>query len=188
MLDANINKLFSFEARVPDITKEQGKILLLRACKVYIFENGRIYSGLEEETFDNLNRDVGYGALDIEFVFANNILKKSYPLFYTKCFYIRTDTKAHIKPMKMTCFPCNSKVNQNGELVIGVRYYFMNDEEIEQIINCKDFLVEGFIAIEKPRNVFGVMCQLKKEEDRWEITSAYTYKPKSADNIKYLFD
>ena len=51
---------------------------------------------------------------------------------------------------------------------------------------CKT--IEGFIAFEKPKNVYGVMCQLKKQEAGWKIVEAYTYKPENVKNIKYLID
>lgn len=188
MLDANIDKIFSIEASVLSKAESISKVLLLRACNIYIFSNGRIYSELEEQTFNMLNANNGFGALDIEFVFENNIVNKSYPQFYTKCFVVRTDTDARIKPMNFANSPSSSKINQNGELVIGIRYFFKDEMEIEKIVNCKSLLVEGFIAIGKPTNVFGIMCQLRKKEKHWKISSAYTYKPKYARNIRYLID
>ena len=51
------------------------------------------------------------------------------------------------------------------------------------------YLVQaGFIALEKPHNVFAVMCQLEKRNSKWKITSAYTYKPKYPKNTKNLID
>lgn len=189
MLDTNIDKLITIEAKVPDRAESATeKALLLRACNIYICNDNRIYSELEEQTFDALNDNEGYGVLDIEFIFANNVVKKEYPKFYTKCFVLRTDTGVRIKPMKCTNIPSASKINQNGELVVGISYYFRSEKEIEQILVCNSLLVEGFIALGSPRNVFGVMCQLKKGKKKWKITSAYTYKPKYARNIKYLID
>lgn len=188
MLDANINKVFSIETSLPEKTKNVSKALLLRACNVYIFDNGRIYSEFEEQTFDMLNDNYGCGALDIEFILENDIVRESYPHFYTKCFVMRTDTDAIIKPVKFRNESNSSKINQYGELVIGIRYFFRDKSEIEKIISCKSLLVEGFIALGKVSNVFGVMCQLAKSENGWEIVSAYTYKPKYAKNIKNLID
>lgn len=100
MLDVNVGKLFSIEATLPEKKNNTSKVLLLRACKVYIFDNERIYSDFEDQTFNILNGDNGYGAMDIEFVIENNIAKESYPEFYTKCFVMRTDTCFFLKPMK----------------------------------------------------------------------------------------
>lgn len=188
MLDTNIDKLFPIEVVLPDNKDVLPKGLLLRACKVYILDQNRIYSDFEDQTFDMLNYNNGYGAIDIEFALDNNIVREGYPKFYTKCFVIRTDTGFFIKPMKFRNTPSCSKINQRGELVIGIRYYFRDDSEIEKIINCKSFLVEGFIALGKCTNVFGIMCQLIRRKNNWEITSAYTYKPQGAKNIKYLID
>lgn len=188
MLDANIDKIFSIEATLPSKAESASKVLLLRACKIYIFDSNRIYSEFEEQTFDALNDDRGYGVLDIEFVLVNSIVKEGYPQFYTKCFVMRTDAEEFIKPMKFSSHPTSSKINQKGELVVGVRYYFRDEREIEKIVTSNSLLIEGFIALEKPTNVFGIMCQLHKGKKRWKITSAYTYKPKYAKNIKYLID
>ena len=79
-----------------------------------------------------LNKNSGYSVLDIEFSFENNVVRQSYPEFYTKCFVIRIDTKVIIKPMKQTNIAYNSKVNQNGELVIGIRYFFKNKSDIKK--------------------------------------------------------
>ena len=187
MFDASIS-LLSIDASVPDRTEKVSKALLIRTCKFYVFSSERIYSELEEMTFDVLNTNTGYGALDVEFIFVNDIVQKSYPQFYTKCFVIRTDTGAIVKPMKTRNYPAYSKINQNGELVIGIRYYFKDKREIAQIMQCKSILIEGFIALGKPTNVFGIMCQLVNEENGWKISSAYTYKPTYAKNIKNLID
>ena len=187
MLDTSII-LFSIDAKVATREENISKALVIRGCKIYVADDERIYSELEEQTFNVLNQNIGYGILDIEFVFVNNILKESYPEFYTKCFVIRTDNEVRIKPMKVTNIPSNSKINQNGELVIGVRYYFRDKKEIEGIMKAESILIEGFVALGKPKNVFGVMCQLNKVEDKWEISAAYTYKPRYAKNIKYLID
>lgn len=188
MLDANIDKIFSIDVSLPDNINDTPKALLLRACKVYIYDKNRIYSDFEEQSFDYLNSNNGFGELYIEFVFANNIVSQSYPKFYTKCFVVRTDSGFFIKPMKHTNHASISKINQKGELVIGVKYYFKDKEQIYKIINSSSILVEGFIAIGKCTNVFAVMCQLKKGKKNWKITSAYTYKPKNAKNIKHLID
>ena len=188
MLDTNVDKILSIEVAVPEKVENKRRILLLRACKVYVFGNGRIYSELEEQTFDYLNSNEGYGVLDIEFVFENNVTSKNYPTFCTKCFAMRTDTNIVIKPMKSLNKFCNSKINQNGELVVGIRYFFRNERDIERIKSSKSLLVEGFIALEKTINVYGVMCQMQRTGKNWKIVSAYTYKPLYARNIKNLID
>lgn len=188
MLDANIDKVFAIEAILPNKTESVHKVLMIRACRIYVFNDERIYSEFDEQIFDALNDNVGCGMIDIEFVFENNIVRKAYPKFYTKCFVMRTDTRTIIKPMKFSNEPAYSKINQNGELVVGIRHYFRNEEQVEKILNCNNLLVEGFIAFEKPTNVYGVMCQLHKGKKKWKITSAYTYKPRDARNIKYLID
>ena len=188
MLDANFDSIFSINVEVNGKVEESSNALLIRACKVYIFSNERIYSEFDEQTFDDLNSNDGLGAIDIEFVFENKVIEERYPMFYTKCFVIRTDTGVHIKPIKFSNKPSYSKVDQEGHLVVGVRYYFKSEKEIEEIIKCNGVLVEGYIALEKPKNVFGVMCQMRRCEEDWEISSAYTYKQKHARDIRNLID
>ncbi len=180
--------LFSFEAKSNN-TATLSNALLLKECNVYGFSDVRVYSELDELSIDVFNRnDYGFGLLEIEFVFDNNVTENRYPEFYTKCFVIRTDTGVWIKPMKYQNYTVPSKVNSNGNLVISIGYYFDSQEQVDNIQQCKALLVEGFIALDSPKNVFGVMCQLRKSKDSWFIDRAYTYKPKHAKNIKHLID
>lgn len=188
MLDSKVT-LFSFSASAPAIITKESHALILKSCNIYAFSAGRIFSELDELTFDSLNyNDYNCGTLEFELIFSNGSLKGAYPDFYTKCVVIRTDTNFYIKPMKTKNQPHYSKVNQDGDLVIGIRYYFKRECEIQQIRNCTSLLIEGFIALDSPKNVFGIMCQLEKESSSWNISSSYTYKPKYAKNIKNLFD
>lgn len=188
MLDAKFDSVFSINVVAKGRDGNNSNSLLLRECKVFIFSNERLYSEFDEQTFDDLNSNNGLGAVDVEFVFDNKIISECYPLFYTKCFAIRTDTGFRIKPMKYSNKPSYSKVDQDGRLAVGIRYYFKREKEIEEIINCSRLLVEGYIAFGKPKNVFGVMCQMKKIMNSWEVSEAYTYKHRHAKNIKYLID
>lgn len=188
MLDANVEKIFSFQAVVPEKKEVRTGALVIRECEVNFFSNGRIYSELEELTFNTLNQNMGLGALDIQFSFVKNITDKAYPLFFTKCFVFLTDKRFRLKPMKVLNTPSYSKINKNGELTIGIRYFFQNEKEISEILSCNEFLVEGFIALENKKNVYGIMCQMVKKEAGWEIVSTYTYKPDYARNIKNLID
>lgn len=188
MLDAKFDSMFSVDVAVSGKVEEKNNSLLIRACKMYLFSKDRVYSELDELTFDILNCNNGFGTIDVEFVFDSKVVSESYPMFYTKCFVIRTDTGGLIKPLKRRNKPAYSKVDQNGNLVVGIRYCFGSDEEIEKILKCKNILIEGFIALRKPKNVFGVMCQMKKIVNSWEITEAYTYRHRYAKNIKYLID
>jgi len=189
MLDAKF-VLFSFEAKNRQKVNKLPKALLLKTCRVYVFSQGRVYSEFEEMSFDYLNNNnYGFGTVQIEFVFLNGVTDNPYPDFYTKCFVIRTDNDLIIKPMKTNNEKVFSKVDEHGDLVIGISFFFSSEHEIERLENCNSLLVEGFISLEKPNNVYGIMCQLSKNSDStWSITSSYTYKPNYAKNIKNLMD
>lgn len=188
MLDAKVNNNFVIAAKLPDKKIDNNKVLLIKECKLYICDVDRIYSELEEQTFSVQNSNDGIGMLDVEFILDNSITDNKYPQFYTKCFVIRTNNGLKIKPMKFRNDPASSKVNQNGDLIIGIRYYFRDKSDIGKLMSCENVLIEGFIAFDKVNNVYGVTCQLQKIGDKWEITTAYTYKPKYAKNIKNLID
>lgn len=188
MFDPKVT-LFSFSASTPTLTSKESQALILKGCNIYAFSAGRVFSGFDEPSFDWLNdNDYGCGTLEFEFTFSGGIAKEVYPDFYTECIVIRTNTEFFIKPRKSTNEARCSKVNQNGDLVIGVRYFFRDKKEIQKIQNCTSLLIEGFIALGTPKNVYGIMCQLEKEDDTWKISSSFTYKPKYAKNIKYLMD
>ena len=189
MLDANYT-LLSYVANNNQKINKVLKALILETCRVYVFSQGRVHSEFEELSFDYLNsNDFGFGTLQIEFEFVNGVTENPYPDFYTKCFKIRTDNDLTIKPIKIGNQKSYSKVNEQGNLVIGISYYFTSESEIEKIGKCESLLVEGFISLDKPSNVYGVMCQLSKNSDnKWSITSSYTYKPSYAKNIKNLID
>ena len=188
MLDANVEKFITIEATIPNNKEPKTKALIVKECVIDAFGNGHIYSQFEEMTFDVLNSNEGLGSIDIQFTFMNNVTKEAYPEFYTKCFVINTDTRLHIKPMKYKNSPICSKINKDGNLCVGIRYYFGNEKEIDKLRKCNEIMVEGFIAIGNKKTVYGIMCQMKKCEGVWKIISANTYKPKYADRIDNLID
>lgn len=189
MLDANLIT-FSFNAKAKEKITKIEKALIIKSCRVYIFSQDRIYSEFDEMSFNYLNNnDYGFGTLQIEIVFLNGITSNPYPDFFTKCVVIRTNNGLIIKPMKFSNEKSYSKVDEEGNLIIGISYFFQAINEISMIKECASILVEGFISLERHRNVYGVMCQVSKIEDqKWEIDSAYTYKPSYAKNIKNLID
>ena len=81
-----------------------------------------------------------------------------------------------------------SKINQRGETIIGIRYYFRSKEEIHSLRGCNRILFECFFALEKPKNTYALMCQLEKDGGEWKAKYANTYRPRYAKNIKGLID
>ena len=61
MLDLNVEKIFEIKAMAPKKEKDILKVLLLRACNVYVFSDGRLYSEFEEQTYSALNTTNGCG-------------------------------------------------------------------------------------------------------------------------------
>lgn len=186
LMDFNINLQFPFVASMP----QKGGVdrLVVSSCAIHLFADNRIWSGFEEATFSLLNRNNwSLGAIDFEIGLAG-YTGSAYPRVYTKCFELRTDSGLRVKPMKFTNESSESKVNQRGETVIGMRYYFKSEEEIEQLVACSRLMFECFFALGDQKTVYGLMCQLRKGESGWEAEYANTYRPDYAKNIKSLND
>lgn len=184
MLDIN------FEFSPTFIMKNNNKIdeLVITSCKIHQFSNERLWSGFEEETFHCLNSDSGYGVLDFEIGFTG-YKGQPYPKIYTKCFRLLTNDKLLIKPMKTTNYCSSSKVNNNGEMIIPIRYWFTNESQIEKIVACKQILIESFFALDYPRNTYAFAIQMEKDENgNWQCEMANTYRRKKYENIKKLLD
>ena len=56
MLDTSII-LFSIDAKVATREENISKALVIRGCKIYVADDERIYSELEEQTFNVLNQN-----------------------------------------------------------------------------------------------------------------------------------
>lgn len=186
MLDFNINVELKPELAVPFKGKEDR--LLITSCAVHMFGDDRIWSGFDEEAYNCLNHnDYGYGVVDFE-IGLSGYTKSAYPKVYTKCFFLLTDNGLKIKPKKFSNIPSESKINQRGETVIGIRYYFTQEEEIQTLVNSGKLMFECFFALDNPKNTYALMCQLKIKGGKWIAEAANTYKPPHAKNIKHLID
>ena len=93
-----------------------------------------------------------------------------------------------IKPNKILNDISESKINKRDEVVIGLRYFFEDEKEIEDFENCNRLMFEALFALEKPKNTYAFMCQLCKTEDGWKAEYANTYRRSSKENIKWLVD
>lgn len=62
----------------------------------------------------------------------------------------------------------------------------MPDEEYCLLLEVNLILIEGFFALKKPRNTYGIAIQLEKKEDDFKLRFANTYKVKKTGNINNL--
>jgi len=163
--------------------------LVISSCSIHYFSDNRLRSEFDELSYNCLNcNDYGFGVLDFEIGFTG-YRSVAYPKVYTKCFRLLTDKKTLIKPLKYTNFSSLSKINQKGELVIGIRYYFRTQEEVIELINCRQLLFESFIALDKKTNTYGFACQMHRDDNgNWECEYANTYRRRRKDNITSLMD
>ncbi len=179
-----------FEFSPTFMQKENKKIdeLVISSCAIHCFSDNRIWSSFDELSYNCLNsNDYGLGVLDFEIGFTG-YKGIAYPKVYTKCFRLLTDEKALIKPMKYMNEASLSKINQKGELLIGVRYYFRSEEEVKRLLNCKQILFESFFALEKKTNTYGFACQMRRDNNAWKCEYANTYRMRRKDDIRYLMD
>lgn len=183
MLD---NTITLFSVQLPEASVKN-KALVLTGSSAVFYSNNDVYSELDDLNFSYLNNnDYGMGYMDIEFKFENNF-DDPYFKFYTGCFSIRTDNGVTIK---LNGFPNRenySKINKDNKVVVGIHYYFSSEEEINNFKNCNMFCAEGFIAINKKENVYGVMCKLSKNKEKWCVIDSNTYKIYEHQNICNLF-
>lgn len=186
MLDFNISMELN-----PDLSllpKAKDDQLVITSCAVHLFSDNRIWSGFDEMCFSDLNHNnYGMGVVDFEVGFTG-YTGTPYPKVYTKCFALRTDNDLRIKPMKFSNKTCESKINQRGETVIGIRYYFMNEREIELLQSCKRLMFESFFALGDHRKTYAFMCQLCKDGDGWKAEYANTYRNTGNESIKSMID
>ena len=157
--------------------------LILYSCKAKMFDT--TYSEFDELTFTLLNsNDYGHGVVEFEFSFIEKF-KNPYMDFYVSCFSLRLDSlnyaikKNGLKYRRKTAFllPKNyTKVNKNGNLSMGISYFFETAEEREAFLNCKEICIEGFVAFGKRTNTYNIMCRLAQQDGEWNIIDAYTYR------------
>ena len=193
MLDASLFPitLFSVENLFPCKTISDNR-LVLHSCSAR-FGQEKIYSAFEEMNSVCINmNDYGCGYIEYEFSFEEHF-KTPYMKFYLSAFSFRMDTLP--RPIKENCLhphgtvaralipPGWTKVNRNGLLSISVLYYFKNSAEREAFLNCNELCIEGFIALNKKTNCYGMVCRLKKSNNTWELIDANTYHPYKRKNI-----
>lgn len=185
MLDAVI-KLFDVNIELSDrFSKNKTDRIVFNACKAIVYD--KTYSELDETTFATLNdNNYGCGFIDFEFAFKENF-KNPYMKFFISCFSIRSISKDYKtvtklntpRPGKMggSLYPPNyTKVNQNGNLSFGVRYYFKTMDEKNTVLNSDEVCIEGFVSFGKKNNVYDIMCRIVKTDNGWELNEAYTYR------------
>lgn len=170
-----IEKITLFDVNISNDTYNGNNALVLSGCKLSLLENIK-YSELDENNYLYLNNnDYGCGGINVELNFDNNY-KNPYFEFYINCITIRVDNKIFVKKNVYTSHKSYTKINKNGKLSIGVGYFFTSEEEYEIIKECSSFVIEGFIAFNKKNNVYGFMCEVKKERNLWNLSEGNTYK------------
>lgn len=168
--------------------------LVLHSCKAILFDS--TYSEFDELSFASINHnDYGFGYIEYEFSFIENF-KMPYMKFFISCFSFRMNTLGY--SIKENCprpnrklkflYPNNyTKINKDGNLAFGIRYYFKSLEERHAFLNCQEICIEGFVSLGKKRNTYNLMCRLSQNEDKWQIIDAYTYRRDGKKNIYFYY-
>ena len=175
MLDTTL-----FNVSLPEVSVGSKKTLVLSGCRVKLTQE-QPYSEFEELNSYSINcNDYGCGKAEIELLFDNSF-SDPYFAFYMQCISIRTDKgilcKINKNPTPDIIFGDRySKVTKEGKVAFGLGYYFRSKEEVATLSNSEAFCIEGFVAIGKKTNVYGFMCQMKKECGEWHLTDGNTYR------------
>ncbi len=181
------NSITLFNIQLPQF-KVENRSLSFAACNSYLYTERKTSSEFDELNFICLNCNNGFGFIEIEFCFENN-LENPYVPIYGRCFSIRTDNKITIKkngPLINGIDRNYSKINKENQFVVGICYFFQNDVEREKILSCRQFCIEGFIALGKKTNTYGVMCRLNKVNNEWNIVDASSFRTYKNTNINSL--
>lgn len=169
-----VQTIFSAHNEVSESTKIRQNCLVLRECKAVLFNANQPYSELAELTFSMLNyNDYGYGWMNLEFCF-DMVEMYAYAPFYAGCFAIRTNNGITIKFNGHPKSRCLSKINSDNQIVVGITYYFCNEEERMRILSASKIAIEGNIAFKKKKPVYGIVCFLAKKEDGWHMEESNT--------------
>lgn len=169
---------------------ETDERLIWDSCKAILSDS--TYSEFDEMSFADINHnDYGFGYIEYEFSFKENF-KNPYMNFYVSCFSFRMNTLGQSikencprpkRKLKFLMPDTYTKVNKYGNLSFGIRYYFKTPEEYSAFLNCKELCIEGYVAFGKKNNVYNIMCRLSRQNEKWEIEDAYTYRDKKRGNL-----
>jgi len=157
MLDTTL-----FSVNLPEKEISKNKTLILCGCETRITPCIDVYSELDELNYYTLNNnDYGLSRLDIQLDFQNNF-EDPYFNFYVQCVSLRTNKgllrKINYNPFhKALRQNYYSKITKEGYMAIGISFYFEDSEQIQKLLNCDMFCMEGFIALKKKSNMYGVM-------------------------------
>ncbi len=172
------------KTEIPLISKAEesnnSQELTLTGCKVVHYESG-FYSIIDDLNFYRLNsNDYNLGRIDIELSFQEEI-KNPYTTFEFRCITFQTDLGVARKIKGVTNlhkFSSKSytKVSKDGKLVLGISYYFPDEETKNGILNCKAFALDGFFCLGSKRNVYSFSCATKKVNDNWILDVGNTSK------------
>lgn len=143
----SIIKLFDVNVDISNRKLNSGR-LVLNSCKAIIYD--KVYSEFDELNFAVINlNDYEFGYIEYEFGFAENF-DDPYLNFYILCFAIRCNMLDY--PIKINSpIPSTTpkyrllknytKVNKDGNMSFGVRYFFRSLEERNALINGDEVLI-----------------------------------------------
>lgn len=184
---------------IHDIVKERSSSnrLVFNSCKAIIYD--KTYSEFDEMTFANLNHnDYGFGYIEYEFSFKESF-NTPYMEFFVSCFAFRMNLLGYpiklngLRPPKarrlreLLTPPTYTKVNKYGEMSFGIRFFFRSLEERDAMLNCDRLCIEGNVSFGGKRNVYDIMCRIKKENDDWIVDEANTYRTHKNYHIYSLY-
>lgn len=162
---------------------------ILSDCKVS-FDSKVPFSEIDELNFCLLNNNQGYGHILIEL--SLEMIKNPYTLFYLGCLSLRTDKGVVIKIDRPSSFKefvseNYSKVNKDGNLVLGIEYFFRSDDEKMKFMTCNSLCFDGYFALKRKKSAYGFVCRLDRNNANWCFAEGNTYRIYKYTNIQHLW-
>lgn len=180
-----------FEINLPNIqmAEKNTSAMVVRGCNAYIGEmsagNVEVYSEFEELNYAYLNKNDYNGKVFELEVCLQSSKEYVYSGFYARCFSIRCDNGLRIKLNGLKNDKCYTKVNMNNQIVMGIGF-FLSDEAYEMLQAAEIILIEGFFALEKVVNTYGIAIKLEKKKNKYKVRFANTYRLNKKEDINGL--
>lgn len=177
-----------FELNFPKNEMPVTQAIVIAGCNAYMGDcvgDKKVYSEWEEKSYAYLNKNDYHGkVVEIE-ICLNSLSDYIYSEFYARCFAIRTDNGIGIKVNGPRNKKCITKMNMYNQIVLGVGL-FLSDHDYELLLKADRILIEGWIALKRKSNTYGIAVQLERKNADFEVQFANTYKSKGVRDINIL--
>jgi len=71
-------------------------------------------------------------------------------------------------------------------MVVTISYFFKSAKQKAEFLNSNSFLMEGYLALKSPTNVYGFLCKAEKFNNEWCFAEIYANRPTKKTSIDRL--